>query len=295
MTCPFLREAQVKYCATAAVRKLIPLAQSGHAHEKCGSNAHATCSLFQAQAESDGSTPPGPCRFLSESLMQYCAAAPVTRFVPYSEVLLSRCGNDSFRYCEVYLSAAPPHRSKNGDTIEAPPGLRYSANHMWVDVGGDGVCHVGVDAFLSRVLGPIEHLTFVQYKGYTRPAAVLTAAGVDLEVVFPNSFLLTGCNIYLRANPSRITREPYTAGWLFEGRPSPELLENLLEGESARGWMAREQQRLSQFLEQERLAQGSTMADGGTFIPGLAHRLERDRLRVLFHRFFSPYANEKRV
>ena len=40
--------------------------------------------------------------------MQYCGAAPVAKFVPYSESLLSRCGNDSFRYCELYLAMAHP-------------------------------------------------------------------------------------------------------------------------------------------------------------------------------------------
>jgi hypothetical protein len=31
--------------------------------------------------------------------MQYCGAAPASRFVPYSESVLSRCAN-GFRYCE---------------------------------------------------------------------------------------------------------------------------------------------------------------------------------------------------
>ena len=35
MTCPFLRESQVKFCRTAAVRKLIPLTLAGKTDEKC--------------------------------------------------------------------------------------------------------------------------------------------------------------------------------------------------------------------------------------------------------------------
>jgi glycine cleavage system H lipoate-binding protein len=296
MTCPFLKEAQVKYCRTAAVRKLIPLAQSGRAEEKCTSGEHRTCKVFQTQPPVEEGAAPGPCPYLRESLMQYCGAAPVTKFVPYSESLLSRCGNDRFRYCELYLSMAQPGASgEEVDGMAIPRRLRYSVNHMWLDVGEDAICHVGIDAFLSRVLGPIDRLTFVQMKGRTRPSAVLTVAGTDLEVMFPNAFLLTACNLYLRANPSRLASQPYAAGWLFEGQASPETLENLIEGTAARPWIEQEHQRMSGFLQQEQEAQSGTMADGGLFAPGLAHRLGRERMLVLFHEFFSPYASGKRV
>ena len=149
MTCPFLREAAVKYCQTAAFRKLIPLAAAGRADEKCASEAHAACPVFRLQNQEPIS---GACPYLRESLMQYCGAAPIARFVPYSESLLSRCGNDGFRYCELYLQMAHPEPAAALDisAIAAPDWLRYSANHMWLDATGDGACHVGIDAFLSR-------------------------------------------------------------------------------------------------------------------------------------------------
>jgi glycine cleavage system H lipoate-binding protein len=294
MTCPLLREAQVKYCRTATVRKLIPLAQSGAADEKCSSGLHRTCKVFQTQPA--GPDALGPCPYLLESLMQYCAAAPVAKLVPYSESLLSRCGNDSFRYCELFLSMAHPGaRPLHPETVPIPDHLRYSANHMWLDVAQDGVCHAGIDAFLARLLGSVERLTFVQQKGRRRPGAVLTVGGVDLEVTFPNPFLLTGCNLYLRANPSRVTAEPYTAGWLFEGVSSPETLENLMTGAEARHWMEQEHRRINEFLQQQQAAETGTLADGGMVAPALAHHLDRERLLELFHEFFSPYASGKRT
>jgi hypothetical protein len=154
---------------------------------------------------------------------------------------------------------------------------------------------VGIDAFLGRVLGRVDRLTYVQLKGNQRPAAVVTSAGVDLELMFPNRLLLTGCNLYLRANPSRLTEEPYTAGWLFEGEPSPATVEHLMQDGEARQWMEQEQRRMTEFLQQEQTGQQPTMTDGGVFAAGLAHRLDPDRTRVLFHQFFSPYAGGKRV
>src|ERR1035438_5598266 len=43
MTCPFLKEAQVKYCQTSSVLKLIPIATAGRADDKCSSQEHLTC------------------------------------------------------------------------------------------------------------------------------------------------------------------------------------------------------------------------------------------------------------
>jgi len=280
MTCPFLKEAQVKYCRTTAVRKLIPPAQPGASREKCSSSEFASCRVYQSQP-ADEEANGGACPYLCESLMQYCAAAPVAKLVPYSEALVSRCGNDSFRYCELYLALAHPRRATVEGMVEMPEWLRYSANHMWVDVTEDGTCHIGVDAFLARALGTVERLTYIWQKGIHRPAAVLTVGGIDLEIVFPNSLMLTNCNLYLRANPSRIASEPYTAGWMFEGTPLPETALGLTSGAEAREWMEREQRRMNEFLQPE-----ETPADGGMFAPGVVRQLDRERALVLFHEFF---------
>jgi len=288
MTCPFLKEAQVKYCGTATFRKLIPLAQGLGTDEKCASAEHANCKLFQMQTEWEAAS--GTCPFLRESLMQYCGAAPVAKMVPYSESLLSRCGNDSFRYCELYLSMAHPELPAD-EAIAAPDWLRYSANHMWLDVTDDGVCHAGIDAFLARALGTVDELTYVWQRGRHRPTALLRAAGIDLEVAFPNRLLLTGCNLYLRANPARLTSEPYTSGWLFEGAPLPETTNGLREGGEARAWMDEEQRRINEFLQEQTTP--AAACDGGLFAAGLARQLERCQMLALFHEFFSAEAGKR--
>jgi glycine cleavage system H lipoate-binding protein len=287
MSCPFLREAHVKYCQTASVRKLIPIAHAGRPGEKCSSSDHGTCGVYRAQPETGPGT--GVCPHLRESLMQYCAAAPVAKMVPYSESLLSACGAGAFRYCELYLAMAHPRLdAPDVDGVAMPEWLRYSANHMWLDVTGEGACHAGIDAFLSRALGRIDRIAYVWLKGQHRPAAVLTAGGADYEVVFPNPLLLTRCNLYLRSDPARLTAEPYTAGWLFEGVPQEDTARDLLQGEPAHRWMEDEQRRMNQFLQT-----GSYAADGGIFAPGLAGILPADRMRTLFHEFFSPFAAER--
>ena len=291
MTCPFLHEAQVKYCQTSSVRKLIPIAAAGRASDKCCSQQHVTCPVYRMQPAEPVLT--GPCPYLGDSLMQYCGAAPVTRMVPYSESLLSRCGSDRFRYCELYLSMAHPRvPSDEVDGIPLPEWLHYSVNPMWLDIGENDVCHAGIDAFLSRALGRADRISYVWQQGRHRATAVVTFNGVDHELIFPNPFLLTNCNLYLRADPSRLTSEPYTGGWLFEGVAAPETALNLFQGAAARHWMEREQLRINEFLQQQPGPDGPLAADGGLFAAGLSRYLDPDQIRALFHTFFSPYASE---
>jgi glycine cleavage system H lipoate-binding protein len=294
MTCPFLKEAQVKYCRTSAIRKLIPLAQAGRAEERCSSGDYEGCPVFRQQPDANEVAAFGSCPYLHATLMQYCGAASVTKFVPYSESLLSRCGKDSHRYCELYLAMAHPEPpAETVDGIQMPGTLRYSANHMWLDVTDDGVAHAGIDAFLSRALGEVDRITFVWQSGTHRPTAVVTVGGVDLEVTFPFPLQLASCNLYLRANPERLTSEPYTGGWLFEGVPEAGTVENLVRGDQAHEWMDSEVKKMSEFLQRMPGPNGSTAADGGIFSAGLPRYIEREQMLALFHEFFSPYASRK--
>ena len=108
MRCPFLREAQVKFCQVAPARKMIPRIPVLGVHEKCNSADYMTCPAAKEYHEVVPNQ--DHCPFLQESLMQYCEAAPVIKFLPYSESILSRCGNDDHLRCEVYLSMADPER-----------------------------------------------------------------------------------------------------------------------------------------------------------------------------------------
>jgi hypothetical protein len=106
MRCPFLREAQVKFCQVAPSRKMILNHPTQGVHEKCTSSDYVSCPAAKEFHEEFPNL--DRCPFLQESLMQYCAAAPVVKYLPYSESILSRCGNDSHFNCEVYRSLADP-------------------------------------------------------------------------------------------------------------------------------------------------------------------------------------------
>ncbi len=322
MKCPFLRDARVKYCQASAFRKMILEDARDAGRERCSSAAYLEC---PAAARASGSPPAARCPSLQDATVEYCSAASETRYVPANDALLSRCNSDAHLYCELFLATADPrrerlpdapgmtHRGVSGrpiavvDGIAVPGHLSYAPNHMWLDVGDDGRCHVGVDAFLASVVGEVAAISLVKpSRGADRPVAVLTVGGVDLTMVFPQALEDLAANAYLRASPGKVTADPYGAGWMFEG-DEPRMhgapvgaaaRAGLLGGEGAARWMFAEVDRLSNFVH-DLVGQAAPdgvrlMADGGRVERGLASHLGRDALLNLFNEFFSPHLTWRR-
>jgi glycine cleavage system H lipoate-binding protein len=274
MSCPFLREGRARYCHAAAVRKLIldgPGASSGG---RCTSAEYVECELVR-----DKSSAGERCPHLEEIHVQYCGAAPVPKLVPFSESELSRCTSDAHRYCDSYLALARPHRA-----MEPPQNLLHAPNHLWLEVGEAGLCHVGIDAFLAEVAGSIDGVTFITTHGTHRPAIALTVNGVEWPMLFPNPMLIRGVNSRLRRDPKPLTADPYGAGWLFEGWELPGRTQSgLLCGPQAAAWQAEERQRLATHIHETQAPNG----DGGHPVPGVARLLPKQDVVRLFQRFFS--------
>lgn len=292
MDCPFLRETRVRFCQNAPARKLIPRAAGALSEERCATAGFAGCPIYAGHGGQPGEP---PCPYLHESLMQYCAASPVTRFVPYTEAMLSRCGSEAFRYCGLYLELKhagwPAHPS---DGIAVEPGLFYTDNHCWLDLPASGPCHIGIDGFLARLLGEVTHIDYGAQRGLVRPVARLKTGEASWQVAFPEKIELTNCNLYLRSDPQRLAAEPYTQGWLFEGlvpaATAARLRAQLVTGDAAHLWMDSETRRLNQQIQQL----NAVAADGGLFASGLLSVLDREDALAVFQEFCSPRYSEGR-
>jgi len=196
MRCPFLREAQVKFCCASEFRKMIVRSQGDENNERCSSPEYVTCPAAKQHYEELPSQ--SHCPFLQGSLVQYCSASSVYKYVPYSDPGLTCCGSSAHKYCDLFLSLSksgpglspmPEVPESNEEEIESTVWLvdgiqttawhYYSANHMWVDLDEDDTCHIGIDPFLARVLGSVERVTFATSSGEHSPAVVLTANGID--------------------------------------------------------------------------------------------------------------------
>jgi len=319
MRCPFLHEAQVQSCRASSYRKMIVQGAGQSAEGRCSSPAYVECPAAKPLLE--GTAALEQCPFLHDSLVQFCGASSLTKFIPYSEEVLSHCGTDSHRYCELYLAFAQPERHAAGHGQEREPGesapleqevmvegvrvrtdLHYSPNHMWVDVSKDNTIHCGIDAFLAQLLGNVDQISYVTHRGIHRPAVVFTVNGTDLPMIFPRKMSITAVNTSLRTHPSRLFADPYTTGWLFEGTDMEENDREsgisepslLLSGSDAVHWMRDEIRRAAELvheLSDVRDLQGNVfMADGGSPQPGLGQHLTREELLHLFNELLSPLA-----
>lgn len=304
MHCPFLKETRVRSCSAAPVRLQIRNGLETMGLERCSTPAHAECAVYRDHRGADEAAS-GACPFLVEKLVQFCSVAPVTKFVPYSEASLSRCGNGGFEYCSLYLNFAQPglasenagdERDPVVDGIRVPRRLYYAPNHMWLDIREDGACHVGVDGLLARTLKTVSEIAFATTKGVRRPSAAIMLDGVTWPVTFPNVMLISGANLYLRRHPERLTEDPYGEGWLFEGweTPTAKVRDGLLSGAQAATWMAQEVQRMNDFVHgctvRCESSLGPLMNDGGAAVAGLAAQLHREELLRLLNEFFAPHA-----
>jgi glycine cleavage system H lipoate-binding protein len=299
MRCPFLCEAEVSCCRAASMRKPIRLTARAAGLERCSTLAHRECAVYSERTPEERAEDSERCPFLDTSFVQYCMAASSTKFVPYSDSPTARCGGESFRYCDVYLSLAHAGSEPGDRSVEsvAMPGhLYYAPNHMWLDRTDDGSCHIGVDAFLAKTLGRLERISFVTLGGLRHPAVVLTVQGVDLQLTFPNEVIIVRPNLYVRADPQRVIADPYRSGWLFEAREAAEKPAHakLRSGQRAENWMRGDVERLSvaahRYLQQ---IQPGLAGDGGTFGPDLLERLSREEILALFQDYFSPFAGAR--
>ncbi|MDZ4797367.1 MAG: hypothetical protein SGI92_04350 [Bryobacteraceae bacterium] len=294
MNCPFLQEAHVRFCHAASFRKMLVQNVPAGA-ERCSSASYTECGVYRGQAGAavvNQNEAGERCPFLHESMVQMCSAASASKAVPWSESTLIRCGQSGYRFCDVYLSFAHPLPSpgEDADGIELPRDLRYSLNHMWLDIAEDGSWRVGVDALLAHAMGHLDSVEFLTGMGNVRPSAVLTAGQTELHASFPHELPVAACNNYVRADPSRVTEAPYTSGWLFRGDRLASVPAGLIPGDKAREWMLREMTRVTEFAHEQmpEIAAG-TMADGGMPERGfVAHLPRSERLRFV-NSFFSPW------
>jgi glycine cleavage system H lipoate-binding protein len=274
MACPFLKEGRAQYCLAAPARKLILEGPGVSGAGRCTSPEYYRCDLVtEKDLHADR------CPHLEELHVQYCGATSPTKLIPFSESQLSSCTSGGYRYCDSYLSVARPH-----GVLTPPPNLLYSPNHFWLAVEDSGLCHIGIDAFLSEVVANVDGLTFVTTHGTQRPVIALNVHGVDWPMTFPNPLLIQKVNCYVRSDPKRVISDPYGSGWLFSGWELPgRTRAGLITGPPAVAWQEEEQERLAQEIHET----PGLSCDGGRPMSGVGKLLSRQQLVCLFQHYFS--------
>jgi glycine cleavage system H protein len=125
---------------------------------------------------------------------------------------------------------------------EIPADLRYTAEHEWVRVTGNGTVRVGITDFAQSSLGDV---VFVQLPevgsevtaGESFGEVESTKSVSDLYA--PVTAKVIAVNGDLDANPALVNSDPYGQGWLLDLEVDGDTLEQglaaLLDADAYRG------------------------------------------------------------
>lgn len=184
------------------------------------------------------------------------------------------------------------------DIASLPAGVFVGPGHTWLELRPAGEVHLGADRVPVTLLGGLDALETVPEGTEIQRGeriALLRKGERSVEVRSPVDGVVTATNAAVTAEPRRLVREPFAAGWLV--RVSPQglagALKRLFVAEEAGSWMRKELARLRDFVvgmgSRGALA-AATLPDGGLPVDGLAEHLSDEEWSQLTERFFAQPA-----
>jgi glycine cleavage system H protein len=110
-----------------------------------------------------------------------------------------------------------------------PDDLKYTAEHEWVRVvgeGGDAVLRVGITSYAQEALGDIVFVTLPAVGADVAPGTsfgeVESTKSVS-DVYAPVPGTITAVNDQLDGSPELLNSDPYGEGWMVEIKPAGAL------------------------------------------------------------------------
>jgi glycine cleavage system H protein len=105
--------------------------------------------------------------------------------------------------------------------LRVKKGLRYSRDHVWVDVGEQG-CSLGITDYAQRKDGDIVFLELLPTEGVVEagdPIALYETIKAALEVAAPLDCKVLEFNQALGERPEVMNEDPYGEGWVARVEP----------------------------------------------------------------------------
>jgi glycine cleavage system H protein len=112
------------------------------------------------------------------------------------------------------------HYKRSHFATQLPVDYRYLPSHSWVAPAGEGRWRVGLTKFATRMLGEmVDHALEIEPGAAVQCGQIIGwvegfKAISDLYCVVEGRFI--SANTSLKENISRISKDPYSAGWLYE-------------------------------------------------------------------------------
>jgi glycine cleavage system H protein len=187
---------------------------------------------------------------------------------------------------EIVARPQPP-RVKREHGFEIPQDYCFHPGHTWVAKEGSNDARIGVDNFVTNLMGKIDQ---VEVRGTDRwirqgqKLITLTSGGTSVDLLSPVEGVVMAINDDVLRDPSLVTNDPYQDGWIAMVK-SPDLKinqKNLIQGPMVASWMQNNAARLNAMLSPSpALAQ-----DGGGPISGLLPQLTPELRQKVVKEFF---------
>ena len=97
--------------------------------------------------------------------------------------------------------------------------IKYTADHEWVQIEGDGTVIVGITVHAQDALGDVVFVDLPEIgKSYAAKdvAGVVESVKAAADVYMPVSGEITEVNEELRNDPSLANSDPLKSGWFFK-------------------------------------------------------------------------------
>jgi glycine cleavage system H protein len=125
---------------------------------------------------------------------------------------------------------------------DIPRNLKYSREHEWVELDGDGLAVVGITDHAQEALGEMVYVEGPEEgQSFTRGDACVVIESVKAasDVYAPVAGELAAFNEKLNDEPELVNQDPYSDGWLIKLRlTDPSDLDELLDAEAYAQFLA---------------------------------------------------------
>ena len=122
--------------------------------------------------------------------------------------------------------------------MDYPEELRYTKEHEWAVVEGDGTVRVGITDFAQDALGDVVYVDLPEEGAEVRagePFGEVESTKSVSDLFSPVTGRVVGRNAALAETPELVNRDPYGEGWMVVIEPSePGQLDGLMDAAAYR-------------------------------------------------------------
>jgi len=185
---------------------------------------------------------------------------------------------------------APFRQAPNLDGFFLPEDRSLHPLHVWVKTLSGSRVRVGMDDFMQKLMGPVDHVLLPSPgERFSQGAAMVTLrrGTRSLSLAAPLSGTVRETNGAVSSDPRLVNRDPYGEGWILILEPDrlARELRSLLDAGSSAEWMGREVDRLRGALTSPSAAR--VLQDGGAFVDGLHAAVDDEKWQVVKSMFFE--------